>query len=111
MKKAFNALTPGRQRGYLLHFSHSLSCRTRVELLQVIFGTAGVRTSDIAWVARSNKPKDDDRDDLVVRTGQVIMHLGIIEQDMFQYYFPADGEEGPRMARGSIPSGLQRTYS
>jgi uncharacterized protein YdeI (YjbR/CyaY-like superfamily) len=29
LKKAFNALTPGRQRGYLLHFSSAKQIRTR----------------------------------------------------------------------------------
>jgi uncharacterized protein YdeI (YjbR/CyaY-like superfamily) len=29
LKKAFNALTPGRQRGYLLHFSSAKQSKTR----------------------------------------------------------------------------------
>ena len=29
LKKAFNALTPGRQRGYLLHFSSAKQAKTR----------------------------------------------------------------------------------
>ncbi len=64
-----------------------------MELLQVIFGTAGFSTADIERIARSFKPKDYDKDDHFVEAGQVSMHLGFIEQGMFQYYFPADGEE------------------
>jgi uncharacterized protein YdeI (YjbR/CyaY-like superfamily) len=29
-KKAFNALTPGRQRGYIIHFSQPKQSQTRV---------------------------------------------------------------------------------
>jgi uncharacterized protein YdeI (YjbR/CyaY-like superfamily) len=30
LKKAFHALTPGRQRGYLLHFSSAKQAKTRM---------------------------------------------------------------------------------
>ncbi len=64
-----------------------------MDLLPVLFGTAGFNTSDIDRIARSFKPKDYDRDDHVVEAGQVNMHLGFIEQGMFQYHFPANGGE------------------
>lgn len=34
LKKAFEALTPGRQRGYLLHFSSAKQAKTREERVQ-----------------------------------------------------------------------------
>jgi uncharacterized protein YdeI (YjbR/CyaY-like superfamily) len=34
LKKAFEALTPGRQRGYLLHFSSAKQAKTRVDRVQ-----------------------------------------------------------------------------
>jgi uncharacterized protein YdeI (YjbR/CyaY-like superfamily) len=34
LKKAFNALTPGRQRGYLLHFSSAKQAKTREERIK-----------------------------------------------------------------------------
>jgi uncharacterized protein YdeI (YjbR/CyaY-like superfamily) len=34
LKKAFNALTPGRQRGYLLHFSSAKQAKTRVARIE-----------------------------------------------------------------------------
>jgi uncharacterized protein YdeI (YjbR/CyaY-like superfamily) len=34
LKKAFNALTPGRQRGYLLYFSSAKLSKTRVERIE-----------------------------------------------------------------------------
>ena len=34
LKKAFNALTPGRQRGYLLHFSGAKQSKTRVARIE-----------------------------------------------------------------------------
>jgi uncharacterized protein YdeI (YjbR/CyaY-like superfamily) len=34
VKKAFEALTPGRQRGYLLHFSSARQARTRVARIE-----------------------------------------------------------------------------
>jgi uncharacterized protein YdeI (YjbR/CyaY-like superfamily) len=34
LKKAFHALTPGRQRGYLLHFSSAKQSKTRVARIQ-----------------------------------------------------------------------------
>ena len=34
LKKAFNALTPGRQRGYLLHFAGAKQASTRVARIE-----------------------------------------------------------------------------
>ena len=34
LKKAFNALTPGRQRGYLLHFSAAKQSKTRAARIE-----------------------------------------------------------------------------
>jgi uncharacterized protein YdeI (YjbR/CyaY-like superfamily) len=34
LKKAFNALTPGRQRGYLLHFSSAKQSKTRAARIE-----------------------------------------------------------------------------
>jgi uncharacterized protein YdeI (YjbR/CyaY-like superfamily) len=34
LKKAFNALTPGRQRGYLLHFSSAKQAKTRLDRIK-----------------------------------------------------------------------------
>jgi len=32
--KAFNALTPGRQRGYILHFSGAKQSKTRIDRIE-----------------------------------------------------------------------------
>lgn len=64
-----------------------------MELIQHVFGSAGFSAADVARIAPSFAPKDYDKDDHFVRAGQVSTHLGFIEQGMFQYYFPADGEE------------------
>jgi uncharacterized protein YdeI (YjbR/CyaY-like superfamily) len=37
LKKAFEALTPGRQRGYLLHFSQPKQSKTRVARIEKCF--------------------------------------------------------------------------
>ena len=34
LKKAFNALTPGRQRGYLLYFSQAKQAKTREDRIE-----------------------------------------------------------------------------
>jgi uncharacterized protein YdeI (YjbR/CyaY-like superfamily) len=34
LKKAFYALTPGRQRGYLLHFSQAKQSKTRIARIE-----------------------------------------------------------------------------
>ena len=39
LKKAFQALTPGRRRGYLLHFAGAKQSKTREERLEMYVGT------------------------------------------------------------------------
>ncbi len=54
-KRAFNALTPGRQRGYLYHFADAKQSATRVarieKALPAIFEGKGLKSSDRARVA------------------------------------------------------------
>jgi CRP-like cAMP-binding protein len=64
-----------------------------MELLPTIFSKAGFPPADVERIARSFSPKDYAKDDHFVRAGQVSVHLGFVEHGMFQYYFPADGEE------------------
>jgi len=64
-----------------------------MELLPTLFGKAGFPPADVDRIARSFSPKEYAKEDHFVRAGQVSGHLGFIEHGMFQYYFPADGEE------------------
>lgn len=64
-----------------------------MDLIPALFGQAGFSSTDVERIAGAFKPKDYAKEDHFVQAGQVSMHLGFIEHGMFQYYFPADGEE------------------
>lgn len=64
-----------------------------MELISTVFGQAGFTPAAVERIATSFRMKEYAKADHFVRAGEVSKHLGFIEQGMFQYYFPADGEE------------------
>lgn len=64
-----------------------------MSLLPTLFGQAGFSPADVERIASSFRAKDYAKEDHFVRAGQVSLHLGFVESGLFQYYFPADGEE------------------
>ncbi len=58
-KKAFHALTPGRQRAYIIHFSQPKQIQTRIGRIEKykaqIFG--GIGLNDEYILSRKNRPK------------------------------------------------------
>ena len=67
--------------------------RPHMELIPVLFGKAGFPPADVERIATAFRPKEYAKEDHFVRAGQVSTYLGFVESGMFQYYFPADGEE------------------
>jgi len=64
-----------------------------MELISAVFGQAGFSQGEVERIACSFRLKEYAKEDHFVRAGEVSKHLGFIERGMFQYYFPADGEE------------------